>query len=163
MTSVDAVRSQLIDLNELDWKELVPGEKRMNMAVRLVAGSDQTRLPITPGTSSFQSISFRSISWDRTASTLVIRPHPRASAGGCAPGPHRRPAPWRSLERPGRASLSLRTPGVAARGSGPLIATLRHHVGRLPVRCRRTPDWLIEAFEGGEEPSTPAAGTVVEP
>jgi anti-sigma factor ChrR (cupin superfamily) len=25
MTSVDAVRSELIDLNELDWKELVPG------------------------------------------------------------------------------------------------------------------------------------------
>jgi len=35
------------------------------------------------------------------------------------------------------------------------------------VACRfdadETPDWLIEAFEGGEEPSTPAAGTVVEP
>ena len=25
MTSVDAVLNQLIDLNELDWKELVPG------------------------------------------------------------------------------------------------------------------------------------------
>ena len=25
MTSVDAVLNQLIDLNEIDWKELVPG------------------------------------------------------------------------------------------------------------------------------------------
>ena len=65
---------------------------------------------------------------------------------------------------------------VVARAGKPvarLVALAEPRPPRVPGQLRgritfaedfdETPDWLIEAFEGGEEPSPPAAGTVVEP
>jgi PIN domain nuclease of toxin-antitoxin system len=90
---------------------------------------------MTPGTSSFQSSSFRSISWDRTASTLVIALTPRSwPAGRASSGEDVRP-PGSALPPAPTGAEDDRTPAndVFTRAASISELEIEAALGRLTV------------------------------